>query len=75
MVTLDQIRPGGGAVIHSLQLRPTLEKRLKDFGMVPGTRVRCRYRSPGGQVTALECRGAVIALRTWELRNIQVGLC
>lgn len=70
--TLNHIRPGMQAVVLKITVQEALERRLQDFGLVPGTRVRCRYRSPGQQVTALECRGAVIALRTRDLRQIQV---
>ena len=48
------------------------QKRLRDFGLVPGTEVVCRYRSPGGFVTALEFRDTVIALRKSDLKKIQV---
>ena len=74
MQTLDKICPGTEAVVGEMDVQDALGARLRDFGFVPGTKVCCRYRSPGGQVTALECRGTVIALRTRDLRKIQVGL-
>ncbi len=49
-----------------------LQRRLRDFGFVPGTEVVCRYRSPGGFVTALEFRDTVIAVRRGDLKKIQV---
>ena len=51
-----------------------LRRRLAEFGLVPGTKVRCRYRSPDGGVTAIGLRGAVLALRTGDLRRITVGI-
>lgn len=69
---LDQVRPGQGATVLKMEVQEALCSRLRDFGMVPGTQVHCCYRSPGGQVTALECRGAVIALRTRDLQKIRV---
>ena len=69
---LDRIGPGKAAMVEDLQVGEILQGRLKDFGFVPGTRVICRYRSPGGQVMAIECRGAVIALRTRDLGKIRV---
>ena len=71
---LNEIRPGNRAVVIHMEGAQTLLERLKDFGFVPGTAVRCRYRGPGGAMTALECRGSVIALRTRELKGIQVRL-
>lgn len=73
-VQLNTLRPGQQAVVERLDLPPELEKRLQDFGMVPGTKVRCKYRSPWGDVTALELRGTVLALRTGDLKCIKVRL-
>lgn len=69
---LDTLRPGREAVVEQMNVSKDLSCRLADFGFVPGTRVRCCYRSPGGQVTAIGCRGSVIALRTRDLRCIRV---
>ena len=49
-----------------------LGSRLKAFGLVPGTRVCCRYRAPGGKVTAVEFRGTTVALRARDLQRIRV---
>lgn len=70
--SLDQLRTGVGAVVTKIGVKGELARRLQDFGLVPGTLVCCRYRSPGGQVTALELRGTVVALRTRDLKNIGV---
>jgi len=70
--TLDQLKPGIVAAVTEIRVQEALAQRLRDFGLVPGTLVCCRYRSPGGQVTALELRGTVVALRTGELKGIRV---
>lgn len=70
--SLDRIKPGGRAVVTKIGTDAALCKRLRDFGLVPGTKVTCRYRSPWGDVTALELRGSVLALRTADLRKIRV---
>ena len=70
--SLDQLRTGVGAIVTKIGVKGELARRLQDFGLVPGTLVCCRYRSPGGQVTALELRGTVVALRTRDLKNIGV---
>lgn len=70
--SLDQIRTGVRAVVTKIEVKAELARRLRDFGLVPGTLVCCRYRSPGGQVTALELRGTVVALRTRDLKRIEV---
>ena len=70
--SLNCVRPGARAVVMQIGVEPELARRLRDFGLVPGTRVCCCYRSPGGQVTALELRGTVVALRTRDLKHIRV---
>ena len=69
---LDQLRPGAVAVVTEINTDPVLKRRLHDFGMIPGTTVRCCYRCPWGKLTALELRGSVLALRTADLRKIRV---
>jgi len=49
-----------------------IEQRLTDLGIVPGTRIRCLYRSPLQDPTAYEIRGAVIALRKEDSAEILV---
>lgn len=70
--SLDLLRPGTQAVVIKVGTEEALRHRLRDFGLVPGTRVRCRYRCPWGTVTALELRGSVLALRTADLKKIRV---
>ncbi len=68
--TLDRLAPGMGATVIHIGTKEALRRRLADFGLIPGTKVRCCYRSPHGDVTAIEFRGAVLALRTRDLRRI-----
>lgn len=71
-MSLDCLRPGNRAVVIQIDTDPVLRCRLRDFGLVPGTVICCRYRNPWGDVTALELRGSVIALRTRDLQKIRV---
>lgn len=64
------IKPGSRAEVTGLYCEEGLKKRLTDFGLVPGTVVSCRYRSPKRDVTALEFCRTVIAVRTRDLRRI-----
>lgn len=70
-ITLDMLKTDKMAVVTQVQTDPALEKRLRDHGLVPGTIVRCRYRSPCGRVMALEFRGSVVALRSKDLKHIR----
>ena len=69
---LNFLRLGRHAVVETVDTEPALQQRLRDFGLVPGTQICCRYRTPGGSVTAVEFRGSVVALRTRELAKIRV---
>ena len=69
---LDQVRCGQWALVAEVCTKPQLRQRLREFGMVPGTRVRRRYTSPGGHVVAVELRGSVLALRKHDLHGILV---
>ena len=71
--TLDQLKPGIVAAVTEIRVQETLAQRLRDFGLVPGTKVIARYRSPDKGVTALEFRGTVIALRTRDLKGVRVS--
>ncbi len=69
---LSCIKPGKRAVVLQINTGDVLKRRMQKFGLVSGTEVCCRYRSPSGTVTALQFKGIVIALRTRDLQNIQV---
>lgn len=71
-ISLDRLKLGQQGVVTHIDTDAYLKRRLKAFGVVPGTQVTCRYRTPGGSVTALEFRGTVLALRTRDLQKIRV---
>ncbi len=47
-------------------------RRMFDLGLIQGTVVESLRRSPSGDPTAYQVRGAVIALRSEEASNIFV---
>lgn len=71
-ISLDTLCLGQKGIVISIDTHKTLCRRMEEFGLVPGTQVYCRYRTPGGSVTALEFRGTVLALRTRDMKHIQV---
>ncbi len=71
-VSMDKLPKLVPGVVTKITCKDALTKRLRDFGLVPGTVVMNRYRSPDGGVTAFECRGAVLALRTKDLKGVRV---
>ena len=70
--SLAHLKTGVWATGEKIIVPQRLDDRLRDFGLIPGTRVQCRYRSPGNHVTALEFRGTVVALRTGDLEKVRV---
>ena len=71
-IGLNRLGMGAQAEVTHVGGNARLKSRLAEIGLVPGTKVCCRYRSPGGFVTALEFRGTVLALRTRDLKHIKV---
>lgn len=71
-VGLDKLPIGIPATVLQVGCSKELNRRLRDFGLVPGTEVTTRYRSPDGGVAAVEFRGTVIALRTRDIKGVRV---
>lgn len=71
---LNRLPAGSGGVVSDIGGPEHLRSRLRSFGLVPGTDISVRYKSPDGGVTAIELRDTVIAMRTCELKKIRVRL-
>lgn len=69
---LHSMSPGESAVIEHLGSSGALRRRLLDMGLVEGTRVECLGVSPGGDPKAFLIRGAVLALRDIDCREIAI---
>lgn len=69
---MDRLPVGVPAIVVKIGCKLDLIRRLRSFGMIPGTMVVIRYRSPGGSVAAFDCRGAVLALRSKDLKGVTV---
>ena len=70
-IALNELRPGMTACVTKISCGEAFCRRLRHFGFVPGTVLRCRYRSPDKKVTALELRCTVLAIRTRDLQKIR----
>ena len=73
-VTLNTLKPGQHAVVRALHSSGSMRRRLLDIGLIENTEVECIGRSPAGDPSAYLIRGAVIAIRSEDSRNILVGL-
>ena len=72
MYNLSDISPGQTVVVESIGVKDSMRRRIMDIGLVPGTVVRCIGKSPLGDPSAFLVRGAVIALRADDSKNIFV---
>ncbi len=73
-IPLDKLDYGMRAVVTHIGSQELVRCRLRSYGLVEGTEVALRYRSPDGGVTALALRGTVVAIRTKELNKIRIRL-
>ena len=72
--TLNELRPGESATVRGLLPDDgrDIVSRLMDLGLTQGARVRCLFAAPGGDPRAYRVRGALVALRQENARNIFV---
>ncbi len=69
---LSHLPPGRSAVVVAINTDGLIRNRLLDLGLVPSARVESIRKSPAGDPVAYKIRGAVIALRSEESRQITV---
>lgn len=72
--SLNELNPGQTAVVEELKTKGSIRRRLLDIGLVRDTMVECVGRSPAGDPTAFLIRGAVIAIRSEDLKDIVVRM-
>lgn len=71
-IPLSELDIGETGIVSSLTAQGTIRRRLLDLGFVPGASIKSQRRSPLGEPTAYQVRGAVIALRKEESQLIKV---
>jgi Fe2+ transport system protein FeoA len=71
--SLAALNPGESYTILRLDCRGAKRRRLIDLGFAEGETVMCIGKSPLGDPVAYLVRGAVIALRQRDARDILVG--
>lgn len=74
IIPLHLIPCGKSAKVKELTASGNLRRRMLDLGLIAGTIVESLRKSPSGDPTAYEIRGAVIALRSEEASGIIVEL-
>lgn len=69
---LNDIKPGQRARVKELTAQGSIRRRLLDIGLVEDTEVECLGKSPLGDPCAYLIRGAVIAIRSEDCRDILI---
>ncbi len=67
---LNDVLPGQTAIVKRILSSGSIRRRLLDIGLIENTKIECLGKSPCGEPTAFLIRGAVIAIRSEDCRNI-----
>ena len=70
IISLKEMQPGQRAYVKKLLASGSIRRRLLDIGLVEGTEIKCVGKSPAGDPSAFYIRGAVIAIRSEDSRNV-----
>ena len=71
-IRLCDMHPGERGHVFSLSEESSISGRLRDLGLIKGTRVECVMKSPLGDPTAYLIRGALIALRRDDAKYVLI---
>ena len=69
---LSDIKAGEEARVTALCAKGAIRRRLLDIGLIDGTEIECIGVSPFGDPSAYLIRGAVIAIRNEDAKDILV---
>lgn len=72
-ISLYDIKPGEKAYVSKLRSNDGIRRRLLDIGLAENTLVECVGKSPMNDPSAYLIRGAVIALRSEDSKNILIN--
>lgn len=70
---LTELPIGFQGEITNLSARGRQRRRLLDLGLIPGTNVIARRKSPSGDPIAYLIRGTVLALRKEETDLVEIS--
>lgn len=71
-VSLYDAPIGSKVIIKKVLTNGSIKRRLLDIGLTPGTVVESSFNNPGGNLTAYFIRGALIAIRDDDAKNILI---
>ena len=71
---LNTLAEGSSGYVSEIRSSGSMRRRLFDIGLIPGTKVFCLQRSLFGDPVAFFIRGAVIALREEDTKDILIQM-
>jgi len=71
-LSLNDVCVGQCATILALKSSGNMRRRLLDIGLVKDTIVKCVGKNASGNMKSFLIRGAFIAIRTDDLKNILI---
>lgn len=74
LCSLSQLSPGQYAVVRQILTTGVMRRRFLDLGIIEDTEIICLGKSPMGDPSAYLIRGAVIAIRAKDCRQILVQI-
>lgn len=72
-ISLNNLNPGQHAVVKELNNTGSIRRRLLDIGITENAKIECVGKSPLGDPCAYLIRGAVIAIRSDDGKNIIIN--
>ena len=72
MYTLDKLKLNETAFIDAIDIKNSFRRRLLDLGFIKGSKITALYKSPSKNPTAYLIKGAVIAIRNEDAKNIKI---
>ncbi len=71
-LTLDNLSLNRCGRVAGLLSSGAMRRRMIDLGIVEGTKIECVGRSPSGDPSAYLVRGAVIAIRKRDAKDVLI---
>ena len=71
-IGLHELDVGACATVKSLHNEDRMRRRLRDLGIVDGTKIECIGKSPCGDPHAYFVRKTVVAIRECDAKKITV---
>lgn len=70
--TLDCLQIGRIAEVVKINTKNSIGRRFLDIGIVPGSKIECVMESPNGNPVAYLIKGAVIAIRKEDSKDVVI---